>query len=585
MNEYRYAEIAIDGIHNRNKIIEIDNFTLEGIRTDCHRSIFLFNDDLKYFVEKTQSVSGFKGKHIADDLLFDFDGQDLDTVKTEIAKFIWHLKDDYGVPMQYMRLFFSGSKGFHLTIPFKAVCANPQPTENFYQVYKAIAQDLFDGFQFVDSAIYEMKHLFRMPNTINSKSNLFKIPLELAELDETTITIKHLAKTKRDLIPQEEIKQVPALKMLYDKWSNYNFNEIRPAQHSNEGTSILNSAPQGMRNATAIKLAGFYIDKGFSEGLTLEHLQLWNERNEPPLPEKELEILCSSAFTRYSKPIDFEVYSLKDAFERYKTFAKQSELLKIKTGYESIDKKLRGITPGETCCILGKTSVGKSAFLQNIGMNYAKETKQMCLFFSLEMPITSVIERAIQIENDLTGYDVENMTRKNEMTDKANLLFSNIPNFYTVEKSGLTLEAVKSFIKFAENSIYHKKTGLILLDYLGLVSSTGSDIYQQVSKVARAIKDLAKEMNVPIIYLTQVNNRYSEFDELDSRAARDSGSIIEAADFVLGLWKEKDQADNTDTIFESSDINLILGIIKNRKGGLGKVNIKMSKRSLKITER
>ena len=585
MNDYRFAEIAIDGIKNRNQIIDINEFKLDGDRTDCHRSIFLFNDDLKYFVEKTQSVSGFKGKHIADDLLFDFDGQDLDTVKTEIAKFIWHLKDDYGVPMQYMRLFFSGSKGFHLTIPFKAVCANPQPTENFYQVYKAIAQDLFDGFQFVDSAIYEMKHLFRMPNTINSKSNLFKIPLELAELDETTITIKHLAKTKRDLIPQEEIKQVPALKMLYDKWSNYNFNEIRPAQHSNEGTSILNSAPQGMRNATAIKLAGFYIDKGFSEGLTLEHLQLWNERNEPPLPEKELEILCSSAFTRYSKPIDFEVYSLKDAFKRYKTFAKQSELLKIKTGYESIDKKLRGITPGETCCILGKTSVGKSAFLQNIGMNYAKETKQMCLFFSLEMPITSVIERAIQIENDLTGYDVENMTRKNEMTDKANLLFSNIPNFYTVEKSGLTLEAVKSFIKFAENSIYHKKTGLILLDYLGLVSSTGSDIYQQVSKVARAIKDLAKEMNVPIIYLTQVNNRYSEFDELDSRAARDSGSIIEAADFVLGLWKEKDQADNTDTIFESSDINLILGIIKNRKGGLGKVNIKMSKRSLKITER
>lgn len=586
MNEYRFAEIAIDGIKNRNRIIDITDFKLDGDRTDCHRSIFLSDDGLKYYVEKTKSVTGYKGKHIADDLIFDFDGQDLDTVKTEIARFIWHLKDNYGVPMAYMRLFFSGSKGFHLTIPFKTVCANPQPSENFYQVYKAIVQDLADGFQFIDFAIYERKHLFRMPNTINSKSNLFKIPLELVELDETTTTVKHLAKTKRATLPQGEIKEVPALKILYDKWSNYNFNEIRPTQHSTEGISILSSAPQGMRNATAIKLAGFYIDKGFSEGLTFEHLKLWNERNEPPLPEKELETLCNSAFTRYSKPQDFEIYSLKDAYERYKTFAKQSELLKIKTGYESIDKKLRGITPGETCCILGKTSVGKSAFLQNIGMNYAKETKQPCLFFSLEMPITSVIERAIQIENDLTGFDVENMTRRNEMTDRAELLFSNIPNFYTVEKSGLTLEAIKSFIKFAENNIYHKKTGLILCDYLGLVSSTGSDIYQQVSKVARAIKDLAKEMNVPVIYLTQVNNRYSEFDELDSRAARDSGSIIEASDFVLGLWKEKEQTDETETIFnETTAINLVLGIIKNRKGGLGKVDIKMSKRSLKITER
>lgn len=579
MNEYRFAEVAIDGIKNRNRIVDINEFKLEGDRTDCHRSIFLFNEDLKFYVEKTGTVSGYLGKHIARDLIFDFDGSDLNEVKTETARFIWHLKENYNVSMAYMQLYFSGSKGFHLTIPFEAVCANVKPSENFSKVYASIIHDLADGFSYIDFAIYETKHLFRMPNTINSKSNLFKIPLELTELDENITTIKHLAKNKRAVNGfNGAIKEIPQLRQLYDKWVNYDYS-AKQRTDAPEGTSILSSAPQGMRNASAIKLAGFYIDKGFNESLTLEHLTLWNERNEPPLPKKELETLCSSAFTRYSKPIKYEIYSLKDAFARYAEYAKVSESVKVKTGFLNIDQKIRGINPGETCCILGKTSVGKSAFLQNIGMNHAKSTKQPVLFFSLEMPITSVIERAVQIETGFTGYEIEAAVQANNKTiyDKANLLFSDIPHFYTVEKSGLNLEAIKNYIRFAEENIFHQKTGLVLLDYLGLVSDKSSDIYTAVSKIARGIKDLAKEMNVPVIYLTQVNNRYSEFDELDSRAARDSGSIIEASDFVLGLWKEQEQN-------SEDDIFLNLGIIKNRKGGLGKVEIKMRKKSLKITE-
>ena len=194
----------------------------------------------------------------------------------------------------------------------------------------------------------------------------------------------------------------------------------------------------------------------------------------------------------------------------------------------------------------------------------------------MEMPITSVYERACQIESGLTGYEIENQYKQNT----ASLTFTTLKNFYTVTQSGLNLEQIKNLISIAEKNIYHKKTGLVLIDYLGLVKGNGKDIYEQVSRVARSTKDLAKELNVPIIFLSQVNRNYKEYDELEINAARDSGAIDEASDFILGIWKEKDKRPES----EQTDIKLKLGILKNRKGGLGRTSISMSKRSLKVLE-
>jgi len=276
-----------------------------------------------------------------------------------------------------------------------------------------------------------------------------------------------------------------------------------------------------------------------------------------------------------------EIFSLKQAGDIYRDYISKIDKCKVKTGYDSIDTKIRGLMPGETMCILGKTSVGKSAFLQNIGLNFAKTSGEPVLFFSLEMPITAVYERTLQIETGLTGYEIENSFKRNEeeIKIKANLALNNIDNFYVITKTGLNLDQIKHLISFAEQYIYRKKTGLVLIDYLSLVRGTGKDLYEQTSRVARGIKDTAKELDVPIIFLSQVTKAAGEYDELYINSARDSGVVDEASDFVLALWKEKDKRE------EQPDIPQILGILKNRKGGLGKVKIEMSKRSLKITER
>jgi len=101
------------------------------------------------------------------------------------------------------------------------------------------------------------------------------------------------------------------------------------------------------------------------------------------------------------------------------------------------------------------------------------------------------------------------------------------------------------------------------------------------STIATALSsDLSKENKVPIIYLSQTTKQYSPYDELELGAARDSGAIDEAADFVIGIWKDKNERNSSEN---AKAIQLQLGILKNRKGKLGRIDLTMIKRNLRIS--
>ncbi len=584
MNPFVYAEYAIGGINKRNNIQNKNKFKLNGEYRDCFRSIFLYDESLKFYVEKTGHIKGYAGKHTADSLVFDLDG-DLNAVKDVTYNFVMHLYHEFDIPLEYMRIAFSGSKGMHVSIPMNTISDNIQPRNDFYKVYKGIAKDLATDFKFVDYSIYESKRLFRMTNTVNSKSGLYKIPLNYEELDGLTIDeIKELASNPRTItqLPLSEIDVTPRLNELYLKWNRTNFKKAITLQSKKDEILELLSdgASEGNRHNALIRITGALQKKNLDYEFILEILRQWNGKNNPPLDDDRLRNESSRAFDdNVSEPPP--IYSLKEAELLYEEYISKIDNCKVKTGYDSVDKKIRGLMPGETMCILGKTSVGKSALLQNIGLNFAKTSGEPVLFFSLEMPITSVYERTLQIESGLTGYEIENAYKRKEkeIIIKANLVLNDIDSFYIITKTGLNLEQIVHLISFAQQHIYRKKTGLVLIDYLSLVKGSGKDLYEQTSRVARGMKDLAKELDVPVIFLSQVTKAAGEYDELHINSARDSGVIDEASDFVLALWKEKDTRTN------AGDIPQMLGILKNRKGGLGKIKIEMDKRTLKIIER
>ena len=587
-----YVEFVTDSVKNRGNIVPINQAKVDGVDTECYRSLFLFDAKLKEYYDKTGSVTGYSGLHIADGLVFDFDGKPLDDVKKSVVDFVKYLEAFYELPVDYVRFAFSGNKGFHISIPFAAVCEHPKPSNNFHKIYKGIISDIAgDDWKYLDMSIYEIRRIFRMTNTKHIKTGLYKVPLTFNELQSYRIaSIKELAKEPRkdfEQFPVSEISEVQALRDLYDKWRNTKFDEPKPQNGKSDYTNLLQGVAEGGRSDATIKLVGHYINLGMSETETLEIVRMWNAtRNRPPLSDKQIDEIVRGAFRRYAKPIDGNLsdyfYTPERAFnERYKNYVFESQRSRVVTGFEKIDKYLRGLRAGEVLAIIGKTGNAKSALVQNIAHNYAKQSSEPVLFFSLEMPVVSVLERSFQIETGLSGYEVENETLRmlngepSKLSMQANIIFSSLPNLYTIEKSGLTLEQVKQFTKFGEGNIYKKKSGLILIDYLSLLDGRGKDIFEQTARLARGLKEVAKELNTPVIFLSQVTKGKSQTDELELDSGRDSGAIAEGADFILGLWKNDETGEA---------IEYTLGVLKNRRGKTGKIRVSMDRQSLRFEE-
>ncbi len=491
-------------------------------------------------------------------------------------KFINYLNIRFEVDISSIRIYFSGNKGFHITIPFQLFAIKLMPSLEFWKKVKLFAEELSKGFKSVDMSIYEIRRLIRMANTINPKSGLYKIPLSYNELCNLTIEqIKELASTQRDIeyLPLDEIEVNEELNSIWEKSVI-----INEPQTENKRDSLLTlirkGTSEGERHNSLVKIIGALKRKGLDKEFCFELARLWNIKNNPPLEDSEIRTQIEQSY-KDADVDDVIIYSLKDAEKEYREYALDNSS-KVKTGFVEIDKAIRGISPGEVCCIIGKTSVGKSALLQNIGMNNLISSKKPVLFFSLEMPITSVFERTLQIAEDITGNEIENQYKQNQDFN-ANL--TRFSNFHTITKSGLNIQAIGELIDKAERK--YGSLGLVLIDYLGLVNGEGKDLYQQVSKVARDIKSLAKESKVPIIYLSQITKQYSPYDELELGAARDSGAIDEAADFVIGIWKDKNERNSSEN---AKDIKLQLGILKNRKGKLGRIDLSMTKRNLRISD-
>ena len=163
----------------------------------------------------------------------------------------------------------------------------------------------------------------------------------------------------------------------------------------------------------------------------------------------------------------------------------------------------------------------KSAYLQNIMMQYSQRSGLYSLFFSLEMPDEKIFEREMQIANGISGGEVEeaviNVTRRTvEMSAKAKSAGSS--KVLSVERPRLTLDHIAEYVNLAKARY---ELGVVAIDYLGLMRgdtrSSSADLTEGLSNGA---KELAKECRLPVILLTQINRAAA-------KAQTDEGQEIE----------------------------------------------------------
>lgn len=249
----------------------------------------------------------------------------------------------------------------------------------------------------------------------------------------------------------------------------------------------------------------------------------------------------------------------------------------IPTGFPDLDKLIVGLKPGEMIVLAARPSIGKTSLALNVIRNVALKKGGGCpvAFFSLEMTAEQITRRILCTEADISegafydgsfkSSDIVKLTRAVSNLKKANILID--------PTGGLTVSELRA--KANRLKKMHK-IELIVIDYLQLMK-VGWNVdsrQQEVAEISSGIKKLAKDLNVPVLVLAQLNREVEKGTSAKARPKlshlRESGAIEQDADIVIFLHRDRDEAKD---VSKEDGLDSELIVEKNRNGRTGIVPV------------
>lgn len=265
------------------------------------------------------------------------------------------------------------------------------------------------------------------------------------------------------------------------------------------------------------------------------------------------------------------------SLDRIERSQKSTGITGVHSGFCKIDQYTMGWQPGNLIILGARPSVGKTAFALNLARNAAVEFKEPVAFFSLEMTAMELTDRLIAMESGISSDKLRG--KKKLLPDEWCQLEQSIGNIfkapiYIDETPGITLP---EFTAKAKRLVREKGVKVIFVDYLQLMKSGKPQMgaasrVQEVTDISSTLKTTAKELNIPIIALAQLNRNLMSRMGSNGKPVlsdlKDSGSIEQDADIVvflhrpgmLGLTDDPEELEKTEVIFA-----------KNRNGEIGSV--------------
>lgn len=260
-----------------------------------------------------------------------------------------------------------------------------------------------------------------------------------------------------------------------------------------------------------------------------------------------------------------------------------SDVTGTPTGFQDFDKITTGLHEDNLIILAARPAMGKTALALNIAQNVAVKAKKAVAVFSLEMGSESLVERMLAAEGNVMSYHIR--TGKLSENEWQRLIYAQAQlaeaKIYIDDTPGIRVTEIRSRArKLAQET---DGLGLIVIDYLQLITGNNpKNRQQEVSEISRQLKILAKELNVPVIALSQLSRNVEQ--RQDKRPVlsdlRESGSIEQDADIVAFLYREA-YYDKSDDGPENNKVELILE--KNRHGSLGTVQLFFHKEYTKFT--
>lgn len=284
-----------------------------------------------------------------------------------------------------------------------------------------------------------------------------------------------------------------------------------------------------------------------------------------------------AAQQRIGSPYSHVAQVVKTTFSAIETAAtRKGDVTGVPSGFLGLDKKTAGFQNSDLIIVAGRPAMGKTSLALNIAVNAAKETKRPALIFSLEMSKDQLVRRMLSSEGRVDATRMRgNKLEKDDwprLIQAANDLSQT--EIYLDDSAPMTpLEIrAKSRRLMAEKSL-----SLILVDYLQLMRSGGrrtDNREQEISEISRSLKGLAKELNVPVIALSQLNRGVEGRPDKRPMMSdlRESGAIEQDADLILFVYRDEVYNKETD---KPGIAEIIIG--KQRSGPMGTVEVRFTR--------
>jgi replicative DNA helicase len=264
---------------------------------------------------------------------------------------------------------------------------------------------------------------------------------------------------------------------------------------------------------------------------------------------------------------------LTESFDRMEELHRNKGALRgVRTGYRDLDNMTAGLQRSDLIILAARPAMGKTTLVTNLAYNVATVAKQPVLFFSLEMSKEQLVDRMLADASGVDAWNIRTGNLSDEDFSKLSEAMGEMAEapIYIDDTPGVSVLEMRTK---ARRIAHEQPIGLIIIDYLQLMQGSGKNDgnrVQEVSEISRGLKLIARELNVPVIALSQlsrsVESRSPQIPQLSD--LRESGSIEQDADIVMFIYREAYYNPET----ERENITDLI-IAKHRNGPTGKVEL------------
>jgi len=243
----------------------------------------------------------------------------------------------------------------------------------------------------------------------------------------------------------------------------------------------------------------------------------------------------------------------------------------VATGFLDLDYKTSGMQPADLVLIAARPSMGKTAFVLNIAQHVAFRLKEPVAIFSLEMSKEQLVNRLFSLESNVDAQNLRNGSLSDQEWEKliesAGVIGKS--NLFIDDTAGISISEMRS--KCRKFKLEHN-IKMVIIDYLQLMSGSGrsESRQQEVSEISRALKKLARELNVPVLALSQLSRAVEQRPDKRPMMSdlRDSGAIEQDADVVMFIYRDDYYRQDSE---KKGIAEIIIG--KQRNGPTGTVEL------------